>query len=153
MTPADVGTVMQRALWTTLMVGGPIVGVSMIVGLTISIIQAATQINEATLTFVPKLLVVALVLVLLGPSMINSADRIHHLRLPGRVAGRAMTVQLSGGQTALLFLVMMRCTGLVFAAPLFGHHAIPTLVKFGLAAASRWPWPILPARRPVPCRC
>jgi flagellar biosynthetic protein FliQ len=72
MTPADVGTVMQRALWTTLMVGGPIVGVSMIVGLTISIIQAATQINEATLTFVPKLLVVALVLVLLGPSMINS---------------------------------------------------------------------------------
>ncbi len=63
---------MQRALWTTLMVGGPIVGVSMIVGLTISIIQAATQINEATLTFVPKLLVVALVLVLLGPSMINS---------------------------------------------------------------------------------
>jgi flagellar biosynthesis protein FliR len=45
-----------------------------------------------------------------------------------------MTVQLSGGQTALLFLVMMRCTGLVFAAPLFGHHAIPTLVKFGLAA-------------------
>ena len=63
---------MQRALWTTLMVGGPIVGVSMIVGLTISIIQAATQINEATLTFVPKLLVVALVMVLLGPSMINS---------------------------------------------------------------------------------
>ena len=45
-----------------------------------------------------------------------------------------MTVSLSGGQVALLFLVMMRCTGLVFAAPLFGHHAIPTLVKFGLAA-------------------
>jgi flagellar biosynthetic protein FliR len=46
-----------------------------------------------------------------------------------------MTVELSGGQAALLFLVMMRCTGLVFAAPLFGHHAIPTLVKFGMAAA------------------
>jgi flagellar biosynthetic protein FliR len=45
-----------------------------------------------------------------------------------------MTVQLGGGQAALLFLVMMRCTGLVFAAPLFGHHAIPTLLKFGLAA-------------------
>ncbi len=44
-----------------------------------------------------------------------------------------MTVELSGGQTALLFLVLMRCTGLVFAAPLFGHQAIPTLVKFGLA--------------------
>ena len=46
-----------------------------------------------------------------------------------------MTVQLGGGQAALLFLVMMRCTGLVFAAPLFGHHALPTLLKFGLAAA------------------
>jgi flagellar biosynthesis protein FliR len=45
-----------------------------------------------------------------------------------------MTVQIGAGQSALLFLVMMRCTGLVFAAPLFGHHAVPTLVKFGLAA-------------------
>jgi flagellar biosynthetic protein FliQ len=71
MTAADVGTVMQRALWTTFMVGGPIVLVSMGVGLAISIVQAATQINEATLTFVPKLIVVALVLVLLGPAMIG----------------------------------------------------------------------------------
>jgi flagellar biosynthetic protein FliQ len=41
----------------------------MAVGLVISILQAATQINEATLTFVPKLLLVALVLMILGPSM------------------------------------------------------------------------------------
>jgi flagellar biosynthesis protein FliR len=46
-----------------------------------------------------------------------------------------MSIELSSGQTAMLFLVMMRCTGLVFAAPLFGHHAVPTLVKIGLAAA------------------
>jgi flagellar biosynthetic protein FliQ len=71
MTPGDVGAVMQRALYTTLMVGGPIVAVTMAVGLTISVLQAATQINEATLTFVPKLLVVALVLLLLGPSMLG----------------------------------------------------------------------------------
>jgi flagellar biosynthetic protein FliQ len=71
MTVADVGTVMQRALWTTLMVGGPIIVVSLVVGLAISVVQAATQINEATLTFVPKLVVVALILVLLGPSMIS----------------------------------------------------------------------------------
>ena len=67
----DVGTVMEKALTTTLLVGGPIVLVSMAVGLTISVIQAATQINEATLTFVPKLLIVALVLVILGPSMVG----------------------------------------------------------------------------------
>ena len=45
-----------------------------------------------------------------------------------------MTYEISGGQTALLFLVLIRCTGFVFAAPLFGHHALPTLLKFGLAA-------------------
>jgi flagellar biosynthesis protein FliQ len=69
MSSADVGAVMQRALYTALLVGGPIVLVSMAVGLTISVVQAATQINEATLTFVPKLIVVALVLIVLGPGM------------------------------------------------------------------------------------
>ncbi len=69
MTPGDVGTVMQRALWTSVMLGGPIMMISMAVGLAISIVQAATQINEATLTFVPKLVVVALVLIFLGPAM------------------------------------------------------------------------------------
>jgi flagellar biosynthetic protein FliR len=44
-----------------------------------------------------------------------------------------MTLTLGGGQAALVFLVMLRCTGLVFAAPLLGHHSIPTLVKFGIA--------------------
>jgi flagellar biosynthesis protein FliQ len=71
MSGADVGAVLQRALYTTLLVGGPIVLVSMAVGLVISVIQAATQINEATLTFVPKLLVVALILMMLGPSMVS----------------------------------------------------------------------------------
>jgi flagellar biosynthetic protein FliR len=46
-----------------------------------------------------------------------------------------VTATISGGQASLLFLVMLRCTGLVFTAPLFGHHSVPTLVKFGLAAA------------------
>jgi len=69
MTPSDIGTLMQRTLLTTAMVGGPIVLVSMAVGLAISILQAATQINESTLTFVPKLVVVALILLLLGPAM------------------------------------------------------------------------------------
>ncbi len=69
MSGSDVGAVLQRALTTTLLVGGPIVLVSMVVGLVISVFQAATQINESTLTFVPKLLVVAMVLMLLGPGM------------------------------------------------------------------------------------
>ena len=71
MSSADVGAVMQRALYTALLVGGPIVLVSMAVGLTISVFQAATQINEATLTFVPKLIVVSLVLMIFGPMMVS----------------------------------------------------------------------------------
>ena len=78
MNNADVGAVMQKAMITTLMVGGPIVMVSMAVGLVISIFQAATQINEATLTFVPKLLVVSLVLILLGPMMAGQLTDFTH---------------------------------------------------------------------------
>ena len=69
MSPHDVGAVLQRALYTTLVVGGPIVLVSMAVGLVISVLQAATQINEATLTFVPELLIVAVILMLFGSAM------------------------------------------------------------------------------------
>jgi flagellar biosynthetic protein FliR len=46
-----------------------------------------------------------------------------------------MTYTLAGGQITMLFLVMLRCTGLVFTAPIFGHHSIPVLVKFGFSAA------------------
>ena len=46
-----------------------------------------------------------------------------------------MTYTISAGQASMLFLVMLRCTGLVFTAPIFGHHAVPTLVKIGLSAA------------------
>lgn len=45
-----------------------------------------------------------------------------------------MTFAINGGQATLLFLVMMRCVGVVSTAPIFGHHAIPKLVKVGLAA-------------------
>jgi flagellar biosynthetic protein FliR len=51
------------------------------------------------------------------------------------MTGGAASFTLGGGQATLLFLVMLRCTGLVFTAPIFGHHSLPTLVKFGFAAA------------------
>ncbi|HEX7490713.1 MAG TPA: flagellar biosynthetic protein FliR [Candidatus Limnocylindrales bacterium] len=46
-----------------------------------------------------------------------------------------MTYTIASGQTSMIFLVMLRCTGLVMTAPIYGHHSIPYLVKFGLAAA------------------
>jgi flagellar biosynthetic protein FliQ len=61
----------DRMLWTTALVAGPILLASLAVGLVVGVIQAATSVNEQTLTFVPKLAVVALVLVVLGASMLG----------------------------------------------------------------------------------
>ena len=72
MNARELVGVMEQTLITTLLVGGPIVMSALVVGLIVSIFQAATQINEATLTFVPKLLVVAGLLVVMGPSMLDS---------------------------------------------------------------------------------
>ena len=70
MTIGELTTILERTLFATLALGGPIVLSAMAVGLAVSIFQAATQINEATLTFVPKLVVVAVVLLVFGPGML-----------------------------------------------------------------------------------
>ena len=56
-------------LWTTALVAAPILLASLAVGLVVGLVQAATSVNEQTLTFVPKLAAIALVLVLFGASM------------------------------------------------------------------------------------
>ena len=61
----------QDALKTTAMLAGPLLVATLVIGLAVSIFQALTQINEATLTFIPKMLVVALVIVLAGPWMLD----------------------------------------------------------------------------------
>lgn len=62
----------KDALLTALKVSAPILGVSLVVGLIVSAVQAVTQINEATLSFVPKMLAVTLTLALAGPWMLNT---------------------------------------------------------------------------------
>lgn len=71
MTPEMVVTIGREALTTVLMVSAPLLLVALVVGLVISIFQAVTQINEMTLTFVPKILGVALALLIFLPWMIN----------------------------------------------------------------------------------
>jgi flagellar biosynthetic protein FliQ len=61
----------QEALKTTAILSAPILLSTLVVGLIVSVFQAITQINEATLTFIPKMLVVAIVLVLVGPWMMD----------------------------------------------------------------------------------
>lgn len=61
----------RQGLEVTVLLSAPILVASLVVGLVIAMFQAATQINEMTLSFVPKLLVVAIVLVLAGPWMLR----------------------------------------------------------------------------------
>lgn len=61
----------RESLYTILLLSAPILGGSLIVGLLVSIFQATTQIQEQTLTFVPKILAVVVIIALFGPWMLN----------------------------------------------------------------------------------
>jgi flagellar biosynthetic protein FliQ len=62
----------QQGLWMLLMVSAPILLVVLVVGLVVSVFQAATQINEATLSFVPKVIAAVVVLAVAGPWMLST---------------------------------------------------------------------------------
>lgn len=61
----------KEAVYTILLLSGPLLGISLLVGLLISIFQATTQIQEQTLTFVPKIIAVFISLVVFGSWMLN----------------------------------------------------------------------------------
>lgn len=73
MTPETVTTLGFEAMKVSLMLGAPLLVVALVTGLAISLFQAATQINEATLSFIPKLLAVFATLVIAGPWMLGVA--------------------------------------------------------------------------------
>ena len=71
MTNEQIGEIIYELFILILQIAGPLLVISMIVGICISIIQAATQIHEQTITFVPKLLVIGLILVFGGGRMME----------------------------------------------------------------------------------
>ena len=71
MTQEQVMGMFQQAIILAFKLAGPLLAVSIIIGLVIAIFQAATQIHEQTLTFVPKIVAIALMMLLLGPWMIT----------------------------------------------------------------------------------
>lgn len=71
MTEEFVINLGREALLTVLLVGAPMLGLGLIVGLLVSVFQATTQINEQTLTFVPKIVAVLAAVVLFGPWMLG----------------------------------------------------------------------------------
>ena len=72
MDPQQVFTLGQQSLWMLLMVSAPVLLTVLAVGLVVSIFQAATQIHEATLSFVPKIIAAVTVLAVAGPWMLTS---------------------------------------------------------------------------------
>lgn len=71
MSSSVIMDIMQAAMVVALKVGTPILLISIVIGLVIAIFQAATQIHEQTLTFVPKLFATAIILIIMGPWMIE----------------------------------------------------------------------------------
>jgi flagellar biosynthetic protein FliQ len=72
MNDAQVMAIAGEALWIALLVSAPILAVSLLIGVLVSILQAMTQVNEATLSFVPKLLGVFAISAVMGPWMVGT---------------------------------------------------------------------------------
>ncbi len=72
MDSAMVVAIGRQALWATLLVSAPLLGVALVVGLVIGIIQAATSINEMTLSFIPKVIALGMAALLFGSWMLGT---------------------------------------------------------------------------------
>ena len=72
MSPEYISTLAIQAIKVAASLAGPLLLAALVTGLVISLLQAATQINEMTLSFIPKILAVIVVLVILGPSMLST---------------------------------------------------------------------------------
>ena len=72
MDSAAVVDLARQALWMTMLISGPLLVVGLLVGLVVGIFQAATSINEQTLSFIPKILLMGLTLAIAGGWMINT---------------------------------------------------------------------------------
>ncbi|MEY8356444.1 flagellar biosynthetic protein FliQ [Lachnospiraceae bacterium 54-53] len=72
MTEVALSSLMYEMFGTAVKLAGPVLVVSMVIGIIISILQAATQIHEQTITFVPKLVVIGLILLIMGSNMMDT---------------------------------------------------------------------------------
>jgi len=72
MTEADVIEIMRDGLWTAVIVAGPLLLIALVVGLVIGFLQALTQIQEMTLVFVPKILVIFIAMLITLPFMADT---------------------------------------------------------------------------------
>jgi len=86
MTGAETLDVAREAIWTIVLVAGPLMVVGLVVGVVISLIQALTQVQEQSLVFVPKILAVFATMILMLPFM-GDALSSYMLRISSRIIG------------------------------------------------------------------
>lgn len=80
MDQSQIIEVGARAMWVTMELSLPVLGASLVVGVLVSLFQAVTQLQEPTLTFIPKVLAVVVVVVIAGPWMMNTiVDYTHEI--------------------------------------------------------------------------
>jgi flagellar biosynthesis protein FliQ len=87
MTPADAVDLAHQSVIVALKLGGPIMLLALVVGLLISFLQALTQIQEMTLTFVPKMLTILLSLLVLLPFMLTTLTNFMHSLVSRIISG------------------------------------------------------------------
>nr|PZN07464.1 MAG: flagellar biosynthetic protein FliQ [Caldicoprobacter oshimai] len=72
MSQREIITLAQQAIYTGILLSAPMLGLGLVVGLIVAIFQAITQINEHTLVFIPKILAVAVALIIFGPWLLET---------------------------------------------------------------------------------
>ncbi|MFO7154254.1 MAG: flagellar biosynthesis protein FliQ [Caldicoprobacter oshimai] len=72
MSQREIITLAQQAIYTGILLSAPMLGLGLVVGLVVAIFQAITQINEHTLVFIPKILAVAVALIIFGPWLLET---------------------------------------------------------------------------------
>jgi flagellar biosynthetic protein FliQ len=86
MSEADLAAVMRESILVVLKLGGPLLAVGLVVGILVSLLQAITQIHEATLAFIPKVLALTIAVALLAPFMMATLVGYTHLLLDRVIA-------------------------------------------------------------------
>ena len=135
MTLGEALTIIKSSLITVMMLGGPALIVSLVVGILISLFQSLTQIHEATLAFVPKILAVFLVLILLGGWMLN-----YLLNFTSDIFARmggdtpiGEILGLSTIQAVSFLLIFLRLFSFISVFQPFGGRFIPVSIRLLLA--------------------
>ena len=143
MNPDLVTQLARDAIEVTLYLTIPILAIGLVVGLLVSLFQAVTQIQEATLVFVPKIIVVLVSLLFLSPWMMQKM--MHYTEQLIRQYSQIRSVRARGMQVDLLhwslvqfqsfILIVMRVAPILFLMPVLSDRNVPSLAKIGLTLA------------------